>query len=49
MSSLLAGIVWGVYVEPTKTQLGCPDVDLNLGDRDGCSLLPLIPEAMGVF
>jgi len=45
----LAGIVWGGYVEPTKTQLGCPDVDLNLGDRDACSLLALVPVAVGVF
>ena len=46
---LLAGIVWGGYVELTKTQLGYPDVDLNLGDHDGCSLLALVPVVVGVF
>ena len=32
------------YVEIVKTQLGCPGVDLNLGDGDGCSLLSLVAE-----
>lgn len=43
----LAGIVWCKYVEPMKTRPGCPDIDLNLDDRDrdGCSLPP--PPAPG--
>jgi len=36
----LAGVVRCGYVEPMKTKLAFPDVDLNLGDRDGCSLPP---------
>jgi len=36
----LARVVWCGYVETVETQLGFPDVDLNLGDRDGCSLPP---------
>jgi len=42
----LAGIVRCGHVEPTKTQLGYPDVDLNLRDRDGLDArYPLVPEA----
>jgi len=41
----LARVVQCGYVGPMKTQLGFPDVDLNLGDRDGCSLPSRVPEA----
>jgi len=43
--SPLAGAVRCGYIEPMKRQLGCPDVDLNLGDRDRCSQLSLVHEA----
>ena len=33
------------YVRVVKTLLGCPGVELNLGDRDGRPLLSLAAEA----
>jgi len=41
----LAGVVWCRYFGTVKTRLGRLGVDLNLGDRDGLSLLSLVGEA----
>jgi len=43
--TLLGGTVRYGHVETVKTWLGCPSVDLNLGDRDGRSLLSLVAKA----
>ncbi|PUU80847.1 hypothetical protein B9Z19DRAFT_957994, partial [Tuber borchii] len=41
----LAGAVWCGYFGTVKMLLGRSGVDLNLGDRVGCSLLSLASEA----
>lgn len=41
----LAGAVWCRYFGKVKALLGRSGVDLNLGDRDGSSLLSLVGEA----